>query len=145
MLADRDILAHREFVIAEAVAALVVIGISLVMEGPMAAGLPDQMPHFVVFVLPEALHAAALAVLLPDHGVEMAFRIERADKLVAVPVAAFRVLPVPSQFQPDLLECHGEVSIAEKPKQSIPKTVTGFGIKTLRKQRMLSKQPLASQ
>ena len=73
MLADRDVFARCEFVIAEAIASLVVIGVAvdIVVERPVSARLPHKVPDLVGLVLPEAPHAAAVAMLLPLIGIEM--------------------------------------------------------------------------
>ena len=63
-----------------------------------------EVSHLVVLALPEAPHAAMLAVLLPQMRVDAASRIERSDELVAMPLGAGRKLPGAGEVEPNALE-----------------------------------------
>ena len=102
MLADRDIFAGYEPMVAEPVARLVVIDIALnvVMKRPVTAGLPYQMAGFLL-IAPEAAGAALGAVLFPLFGIEMPVLADRRDKFIAMGVAAQRKFGIAGKFEPD--------------------------------------------
>jgi hypothetical protein len=70
------------------------------MESPMTARLPYKMAALIGFIEPEAPNLASIAMLFPQGRIEQSLVIEGADKLIAVPVAAFGMLTIPRQFQP---------------------------------------------
>src|SRR5260370_20450730 len=88
-VADRDVFAGPEGMGAEAIAGFVVLlGNVLVIEHPAGvAGTPravHQTPHLVRLALPEATHAAMVAVLSPELHIDMPVGIERGDELVTM-------------------------------------------------------------
>src|SRR6266446_7033331 len=92
---DRDIFAGPENVVAEAIAGLVVIfSRRVVVEHPAgmlgAARLVHQASDLIILAAPESAHAAMLAMLAPQVGIDVPACVERGDKLIAVPVRAQR-------------------------------------------------------
>ena len=115
VLADGYIFSNSKFVIAQTVAAFVVIGVTIdvVMEGPLTAGFSHEMPEFVILVQPEPAHTAPLAILLPQDRIEMALRIQWTDKLVTVTSAALGMLTISRQFQSYFFQRHETISHAK--------------------------------
>src|SRR5262249_49922057 len=98
----------RKGVIAQAIAALVVVSIAMhiVMEGPMPAWLPDQVAHLIGLTGPETPDPAPVPVLFPSHGIEAALIVERANELITVAAAALWMLPVSCKLQSYFFERH---------------------------------------
>ena len=71
--------------VGEAVAALVVflVRVDVVMEGPGAARLADQMADVVLLAGAEAPHAAVIPPLVPFVGIDAACRIQRRAEFIA--------------------------------------------------------------
>src|SRR5229473_5136985 len=108
-VADRDVFAGPEGMGAEAIAGFVVLlGNVLVIEHPAGvAGTPravHQTPHLVRLALPEATHAAMVAVLSPELHIDMPVGIERGDELVTMAGGARGKFLRAGQVEPDALE-----------------------------------------
>src|SRR5229473_3623677 len=108
-VADRDVFAGPEGMGAEAIAGFVVLlGNVLVIEHPAGvAGTPravHQTPHLVRLALPEATHAAMVAVLSPELHIDMPAGIERGHELVTMAGGARGKFLRAGQVEPDALE-----------------------------------------
>src|SRR5262249_21321095 len=109
LVADRDVFAWPESMRTEPIARFIVLlGDALVIEHPArvagAARAVHQMSELVRLALPEAPHAAVVAVLAPQIDVDVAAVIERSDELVAMARGARRKFLRAGQIEPDAFE-----------------------------------------
>jgi len=86
---------------AESIAGLVIvfIAIDVIVEGPLAAALDDEMTDLIVLVAPESANPTGVFVGFPCCFVDMAVFVERRRKLIAVISAAGRKILIAGKFK----------------------------------------------
>src|SRR3990170_7857085 len=97
LLLERYVLARNKGVIGEAIARIVVAGIAVnvVVEGPRAARLMDDVPHLVCLPCPKPAHPAPLLELFPHARNDAALVVEGRYEIVALVPASARAVVVP--------------------------------------------------
>src|SRR5262245_41943314 len=109
LVADRDIFTRSKCMRAKTVAAFIVGIRSLVVvehPAPMfgAARPMNQKAVLIGFASPESPDAADVAMLLPQHDVDMTLAVERRDKFITMSRRSLRELLGAGEIEPDAFE-----------------------------------------
>ena len=103
VLGDRNVFARNKLVPVEPENRfLVPFFHMIVVKRPALAAVVHEPAVFVILAMPEAMHPASLALVLPDIAVEMSVFGERCYELIAVCPAALRELRVACKLEPNL-------------------------------------------
>lgn len=92
--------------IAESIALLVIllVGMNVVMKGPAATWLSDEMANIIRLPRPETHHAAMITMPMPLGGVYPAVSPKGSREFIANAAGPLRMVMVSRQFKPDLGE-----------------------------------------
>jgi hypothetical protein len=123
-VANGDILARAKNMRAETVSAFVVIFRRLiVVEDPStvlrSARTMQKKAVLVILAFRKSSHAAKIAMLFPQGGIDMACTVERSGELVAVPRGALRELLGAGEVEPDTFETARQVRHGLSPATAI--------------------------
>src|SRR5262245_50367855 len=99
---DRQVLADGEALVLKPIARfIVVLAADVVVKGPAAPWLMDEVADLIVLVRPKARDPAGLAMCPPQGGIDAAIAVQRCDQFVAVTAAAGRMARFAREFEPD--------------------------------------------
>ena len=105
----RHVFARHQFVLVEFETGFVIVAAFwIVVEGPVSAGLVNEMAYRKGFSGPEALYTASVTVCAPLPNIQMPVSIERCDQFIAPVAAANGELGIPGEFEANVLERHAE-------------------------------------
>jgi hypothetical protein len=130
VVADRDIAADDEYVIAQPIAGVVIVSaFDVVMKGPGAPWLLDDVTDSVRFPWPKPDHTAGRAITPPGFCVDPVVLVERKNEYIAIGGASFGMCLFACELEPDTLElvrkmgfgpvclfgCRGHVGVPDMP------------------------------